>query len=298
MIVLCISDAPPSLRGDLSKWLIEINVGVYVGRVSARVREQLWKRVVRDVKAGRATMVYRAQNEQGMAFRVHNSEWIPIDFDGLSLMLHPNRHFRKSEIDIKHGFSNAALKLKQRAKALKKTKTNLSSIPDSYIILDIETTGLNEIEDEILEIGALYIENGAVVDSFYKITQIEGELPLKITQLTGITKKQVETEGADLEDVLNQFVAFVKDVPIVAHNAPFDMAFICENCRAFDIEPLKNRIIDTLELARRLLPGISHRIEDLMHHFSLPYSGFHRCRFDCENLHHIYCKLIEIMNER
>ena len=101
MIVICVSDAPPSLRGDLSKWLIEINVGVYVGRVSARVREELWKRVVKSVKAGRATMVYRAQNEQGMEFRVHNSEWQPIDFDGLKLMLHPSQRRETNQSTIK-----------------------------------------------------------------------------------------------------------------------------------------------------------------------------------------------------
>ena len=294
MIVICISDAPPSLRGDLSKWLIEINVGVYVGRVSARVREELWKRVVKSVKAGRATMVYRAQNEQGMAFRVHNSEWLPIDFDGLKLMLHPCHRRETNQTAVKLGFSNAARKLYAKNMQYKTKRNHQACHPDSYIILDIETTGLNEIEDEIIEIGALCVENGEIMRSFYHLTRIEGDLPDKITKLTGITTEMLNSKGKDLEDVLLELLEFIKDYPIVAHNASFDMAFIRENCLAFDIQPPKNRVIDTLEISKRLLPECSHRLADLVKFFELPYSGSHRCQFDCENLLGVYRKLIEM----
>ena len=67
------NDCPPSLRGDLSKWLCEINTGVYVGQVSSRVREALWNRVCQNLRHGRATMVYTTNTEQKMAFRVHNT---------------------------------------------------------------------------------------------------------------------------------------------------------------------------------------------------------------------------------
>lgn len=294
MIVICITDAPPSLRGDLSKWLIEINVGVYVGRVSARVRDELWKRVVKNVKAGRATMVYRAQNEQGMAFRVHNSAWLPIDFDGLKLMLHPNKAYVKQTPEIKAGFSHASIRLKQKSKHQFQSRKSKLEHPESYIILDIETTGLNEIEDEIIEIGAFRVEHGTLTDSFVHLTQIDGALPDKITKLTGITSAMLDSHGRDLEDVLLELVDFIGDFPIVAHNARFDMAFIRENCLAFDIQPPKNRVIDTLELAKRLLPGRSHRLEDLVGHFQLPVSGSHRCQHDCENLFKVYQKLIEM----
>lgn len=89
MLVICLSKCPPALRGDLTRWLQEIDTGVYAGHVSARVREELWERIVSNIKDGRATMVYSARNEQRMEFRVHNTEWVPIDFDGLKLMLRP-----------------------------------------------------------------------------------------------------------------------------------------------------------------------------------------------------------------
>lgn len=73
MTVIVLSDCPPKLRGDLTKWLLEISTGVYVGKVSARVRDELWLRVCDNLKSGRASMVYSTNNEQGMDFRVHNS---------------------------------------------------------------------------------------------------------------------------------------------------------------------------------------------------------------------------------
>ena len=82
MIVIILNNCPPALRGDLTKWLQEVNTGVYVGQVSARVRDELWARVQGNVKSGRATMVFNTNNEQGMDFRVHNTSWEPIDFDG------------------------------------------------------------------------------------------------------------------------------------------------------------------------------------------------------------------------
>ena len=83
------TDCPPRLRGDLSKWLQEINTGVYVGNVSGRVRDAIWDRVCENLKNGRATMVFSANNEQRMDFRVHNSGWVPVDYEGLQLIRRP-----------------------------------------------------------------------------------------------------------------------------------------------------------------------------------------------------------------
>lgn len=90
MIVLVLTAVPPSLRGVLTRWLIEIAPGVYVGKVSARVRDLLWERVVDGVGRGRAILVHSARNEQGLDFRVHNHEWHTVDYDGISLMLRPH----------------------------------------------------------------------------------------------------------------------------------------------------------------------------------------------------------------
>lgn len=90
MTVLVVTACPAGLRGHLTRWLLEIAAGVYVGRVSARVRDLLWARTLDMVKSGRAIMVYSADNEQGLLFRVHRHDWTPVDIEGLTLMLRPN----------------------------------------------------------------------------------------------------------------------------------------------------------------------------------------------------------------
>jgi CRISPR-associated protein Cas2 len=90
MTVIVVAACPIGLRGHLTRWLLEISAGVFVGKVSARVRDLLWIRTVEMVKNGRAIMVYSADNEQGLDFKVHRHEWTPIEIEGLTLMLRPN----------------------------------------------------------------------------------------------------------------------------------------------------------------------------------------------------------------
>lgn len=90
MIVIVVAACPVGLRGHLTRWLLEISAGVFVGKVTSRVRELLWIRTVDMVKTGRAIMVFSADNEQGLDFRTHNHDWIPTEIDGLVLMLRPN----------------------------------------------------------------------------------------------------------------------------------------------------------------------------------------------------------------
>lgn len=89
MTVIVVAACPVGLRGHLTRWLLEIAPGVFVGKISARVRELMWQRVVDMVRTGRAIMVYATDNEQGLAFQVHEHNWKPIDIDGITLMLRP-----------------------------------------------------------------------------------------------------------------------------------------------------------------------------------------------------------------
>lgn len=102
------TNCPPRLRGDLSKWLCEINTGVYVGNVSSRVRDAVWDRVCQNLKNGQATLVYTAAGEQRMEFRTHNTSWEAVDFDGIKLMRRPLPQTQTEAMDLKPGFSKAA----------------------------------------------------------------------------------------------------------------------------------------------------------------------------------------------
>jgi CRISPR-associated protein Cas2 len=86
MTVVVLTAVPPGLRGHLTRWLLEISPGVFVGHVSARVRELMWARIVEFVVDGRALMVHSTQGEQRLAFAVHGHDWTPVDFDGITLM--------------------------------------------------------------------------------------------------------------------------------------------------------------------------------------------------------------------
>lgn len=113
MIVLSLTACPIGLRGDLSRWLFEISPGVFVGNVTARVRDALWTRVTELAKSGRAVMVYSMRNEQHLAFRTLRSDWAPVDCDGLELVKKPNDEGQNPlrgwhSGALKSGWSNAS----------------------------------------------------------------------------------------------------------------------------------------------------------------------------------------------
>ncbi|WP_029067693.1 type I-E CRISPR-associated endoribonuclease Cas2e [Jonesia quinghaiensis] len=91
MTVIVLTAVPQSLRGQLTRWLLEVSAGVFVGKVSARVRELLWARVKEHIGTGRALMVWQARTEQGLDFLTHNHDWQPTDFEGVTLMLRPRK---------------------------------------------------------------------------------------------------------------------------------------------------------------------------------------------------------------
>lgn len=89
MMVLVLTACPPGLRGHLTRWLMEVTAGVYVGQVSRRVREELWSRVIELSGNGRALLLYTTAGEQRLAIKSHGHHWVPEDHDGITLMRRP-----------------------------------------------------------------------------------------------------------------------------------------------------------------------------------------------------------------
>jgi CRISPR-associated protein Cas2 len=110
VIVVVLSICPERLRGVLTRWLLEISTGVYVGHVPARVRDRLWLRIIEDVGKGRALMVHSTNNEQRLSFRVHNHSWEPVDIDGLTLMRRPTAESRELARKSTQGLAPATLR--------------------------------------------------------------------------------------------------------------------------------------------------------------------------------------------
>lgn len=108
MVVIVLTACPEGLRGHLTRWLLEISAGVFVGHVSTRVRDRMWATVLELAKDGRAIMIHSAPGEQRLAFKVHRHHWQPVDIDGLQLMLRPAPESDSPQSDLRRGWSKAS----------------------------------------------------------------------------------------------------------------------------------------------------------------------------------------------
>lgn len=282
------TDSPPKLRGDLSKWLCEIHTGVYVGHTSSRVRDALWDRVCQNLKHGRATMVYTTNGEQGMDFRVHNTTWTPVDFDGVKLMRRPLPQVQVKG-DLQPGFSWAA-----KRRMIQRKKAARTREQDCYIILDLETTGLKPDRDRIVEFGALKVEQGVPVKSFSRLIRSEKKLPQQIVELTGITEELLKEQGTDLQQALQEFLQFIGKEKLIGYHIAFDMDFLRVACQRYDMPAIANPCFDLLGMARRSVYGVAnYRLKTLAEHFAIPQQKMHRALDDCELMFQLYGKLKE-----
>ena len=291
MIVLSLTNCSNALRGDLTRWLFEVDTNLYVGKQSARVRDRIWERVVEQTKSGSAVIVYPTNNEQGFDFRVWGTNWNPIDYDGLKLMLRP--HHGNIQTDSNKLVPGKS-KIEQRmaAKRFANPKNNAPTLPDTYVVVDVETTGLSVETDTIIEIGSIKVVDRKDSETFQAIVRIGRQIPFQIEKLTGITNEIVLSEGRDLKEVIGDFREFIGELPIVSHNVVFDIGFIRKAYEKCEYPLPINTCIDTLRLARRFLDDPQdYKLETLMKYFGFSKSDHHRGLSDCEATSMLFEKL-------
>jgi len=168
----------------------------------------------------------------------------------------------------------------------------------AYVVFDIETTGLSVINNKIIEIAAVRMVEGKEVDRYTSFVDPHEKIPYNIQQLTNITDEMV-AGAPSIEQVLPQFVDFVKDDILVAHNARFDIGFIQANCKALGIPEVTNPVLDTLELARLLHPSMkNHRLNTLADKYKVSLESHHRAIDDTLALGGILTGLIKDAIER
>jgi len=293
MVVLHLTDCPAQLRGDLTKWLMEISTGVYIGHMNTRVREALWEKVKEVCGGGRAVLVYTTNNEQKMDFKVHGDTWQPIDFDGIKLMLRPNpSKIMDSPETIEYGFSNAAKKRLAQRFSNPKLK-----YPENYVVLDLETTGLNPETDEIIEIGAIKVYAHGAINRYHTIVCPMKPIPESVSSLTGITNRMVRENGKKISCAVAELLEFIGDMAIVAHNSDFDTGFLLHACAKCGIPLFTNRCIDTVLLSKRLVHGLTdYKLITLADKFGIDKHDVHRSMGDCEITLELYQKLIKMMS--
>ena len=171
------------------------------------------------------------------------------------------------------------------------------SLKGTYVVFDLETTGFSSVKDKIIEIGAVKVENGEITDKYSTFVNPKIPIPFRITQLTSITDEMV-MESPEIETILPQFLKFVGDAVLVAHNASFDVSFIEENCRQQGIEP-DFTSVDTVGLARVLLPTLSKfKLNVVAKALNISQEHHHRAVDDARVTAEIYVKFIQMLEER
>ena len=169
---------------------------------------------------------------------------------------------------------------------------------DNYTVVDIETTGLNWKFNKILEISALKVRNHKVIAEFSELINPHEPIPRFIKNLTGITDEMVK-EALELDVVLRKFQEFLADDIIVGHNVNFDVNFLYDNFYFILGETLSNHFVDTLRIARKLLPELRHhRLDDLTSFFGIELRDKHRALNDCLLTNKVYLKMCDMVYDR
>ena len=166
---------------------------------------------------------------------------------------------------------------------------------DSYVIFDLETTGLYaDRGDSIIEIGAVKMKNGEIIDEFNLLVNPGRKLDSKITEITGISDDMLVGKKKE-KDAVIEFIDWVGDLTLVAHNAKFDISFINRAYREYDLGELKNHLIDTLGLSRYLESNHRyHNLATLVKRYNIEWDedNHHRASYDAKGTALIFYKML------
>jgi len=165
---------------------------------------------------------------------------------------------------------------------------------DEFIAIDLETTGLHPITDEIIEFGAVQFRNGRPVEGVSQLIRPKQALPPVITTITGITQEELALAPAAASALPQLFDRWTQST-LVAHNLPFDLEFLNAASQQFARQRIAHeRCLDTLLLARTFLPSLySHKLESVTRHFGLSQFQSHRARNDAETTGRLLLCLLE-----
>lgn len=164
-----------------------------------------------------------------------------------------------------------------------------------FVVFDLETTGAKTPPCRITEIGAYRVKNGEIAEEFHTLVNPETPIPSFITQLTGISNQMVRS-APKFREVAHDFLDFIGDSVLVAHNASFDLRFLnYEIGKMYAAYRVSNAHLCTVQLSRKLLPNVeNHRLKTLAEYFSVALVNHHRATDDARATAHIF---VEFLNE-
>jgi len=163
-----------------------------------------------------------------------------------------------------------------------------------FVVFDLETTGAKSPPCRVTEIGAYRVKNGRITEEFQTLVNPETLIPTFISQLTGITNQMVRN-APKFREVAADFLDFIGDSVLVAHNAQFDMRFLNHEIgKIYTDYRVANPHLCTVRLSRRLLPHVeNHRLKTLADYFSVNLVNHHRAAPDAHATAHIFVNLLE-----
>lgn len=171
------------------------------------------------------------------------------------------------------------------------------SLDDAYVVFDLETTGFSPKVNQIIEIGAVKVVGGEIVDSFSEFVNPKCPIPYQIEQLTGINEHMV-MDAPPIEEILPRFLAFCEGCSMVAHNADFDMSFIEAKSAALGLKA-EFTVLDTVALARVLLPHLgNYKLNNVAKHLGVSLENHHRAVDDATATGEIFVKFTELLKEK
>lgn len=170
-------------------------------------------------------------------------------------------------------------------------------LPLDFVVLDVETTGLDPAAGhDVIEIAAQKVHGRDVVGEFVTLVRPSRPLPADVVAFhakNGITQDLLEKEGKDSDLVVPELVTFIGNSVIVGHNVQFDLGFINEHLKRINLPPLANQTIDTLEIAKRYLLLASYRLSNVAAYLKIPQPSAHRALIDVITTREVFYKLIE-----
>lgn len=173
----------------------------------------------------------------------------------------------------------------------------LNKYVSDYCVFDLETTGISPNFDSVIEISAVKVKDGKVVDEFTSLVNPLRPIPFGASQVNGITNDMV-ADAPVFETVLKNFIDFAGDMVLVGHNIhSFDMKFIYRDVKRYWDRTIDNDYIDTLYLSRAYLPQLRHHtLSDLSMFYGISTAGAHRALNDCRMNQQVFEKLGQKMN--
>lgn len=162
-----------------------------------------------------------------------------------------------------------------------------------FIAFDLETTGTVPGVDQIVEIGAVRFSGGVVESVFSTLVDPLRSIPPGASAVNGITDEMVAGKPK-IDSLLASFADFCEDLPMVAHNAPFDAQFLISDIKKHEMPAPRGIVLDSLPISRKVFPGLAnYKLGTLVQHLKIPSAGFHRAEEDATYCGQLFLELIK-----